>query len=57
MDRSEVIITNQKRIAKQYSFENEVGLSSYDLALISFSQISKRNKSYINDSLKTTYLI
>ncbi len=57
MDNSKVIITNQKRIAKHYSFENEVGLSSYDLALISISKITNKSKTYTNDSLKTTYLI
>tara|TARA_B100000700_G_C14567506_1_gene634058 strand:+ start:361 stop:534 length:174 start_codon:yes stop_codon:yes gene_type:complete len=57
MDTSKVIITNKKRISNQYSFENELGLSSYDLALISVNEISKRSKSFINESLKTTYLI
>ena len=51
-----VIITN-KKIAKKFSFENEVGLSSYDLALISNNKITKRSKSLLNDTQKSTYLI
>jgi len=57
MDTSKVIITNQKRPAIQYSFENEVGLSSYDLALISFNKITRKSRSYLKDSLNTTFLI
>ena len=60
MDTPKVIITkitNEKTITKQFSFENEIGLSSYDLALISFNKISKKSKSFINDSSKTTFLI
>ncbi|WP_413390845.1 hypothetical protein [Prochlorococcus marinus] len=57
MDTSKVIITNQKRLAMRYSFENEVGLSSYDLALISFNKITRKSKSYIKDPLNTTFLI
>ena len=57
MDTSKVIITNQKRLAMQCSFENEVGLSSYDLALISFNKITRKSKSYIKDPLNTTFLI
>ncbi len=57
MNISKVIITKQKTKANQYSFENEVGLSSYDLALISIDKISKKNKSFLNDSPKTTFLI
>ena len=57
MNISKVIITKQKRIANQYPFENEVGLSSYDLALISTNKISKKIKSFINDPSKTTFLI
>ena len=51
------IITKQKTIHNKYSFENEVGLSSYDLALISINKISKKSKSLMNDSSKSTYLI
>ena len=57
MNITKVIITKQKTISNQYSFENEVGLSSYDLALISINKINKKRKSFINDSLKTTFLI
>ena len=57
MDTSKVIITSQKRIARHYSFENEVGLSSYDLALISINKITNKSKSYSNDFSKITYLI
>jgi len=54
---SKVIITKQKTIAKQFSFEYEVGLSSYDLALISINKITKRSKSLMYDSSESTYLI
>jgi len=57
MNNPKVIITKQKTIAQQYSFENEVGLSSYDLALISIKKVTKKSKSFINDSSKTTFLI
>ena len=57
MNTSKVIITKQKKIAKQFSFENEIGLSSYDLALISINKITKRSKSLIYDSSTSTYLI
>ena len=57
MDTSKVVIANQKRLAMQYSFENEVGLSSFDLALISFNKITRKKKSYIKGSLNTTFLI
>ena len=57
MNISKVIITKQKTIANKYSFENEVGLSSYDLALISVNKITKKRKSFVNDSLNTTFLI
>ena len=57
MNIQKVIITKQKRIANDYFFENEVGLSSYDLALIAIDKITKKNKLYTYDSSKTTYLI
>ena len=57
MNISKVIITNQITVANKYSFENEVGLSSYDLALISLYKISKKSKSFTDGSLKTTFLI
>ena len=57
MNISKVIITKKQTIANQYSFENEVGLSSYDLALISINKITKKTKSFINDSSRITFLI
>ena len=52
-----VIITNQKKIVNLDSFENQVGLSSYDLALISLNKITKKSKSYLNDSSRITFSI
>ena len=52
-----VIITKQNVISKQYSFENEIGLSTYDLALISINKLIKKNKSSIKDEMQNTYLI
>ena len=57
MDTPKVVISNQKNIANQFSFEHEIGLSSYDLALISINKITKKSQSLINDSSKSTYLI
>ena len=57
MNNPKVIITKQKVKAKQFSFEYEIGLSSYDLALISFNKTTKKSKSLVNDSSKSTYLI
>tara|TARA_B100000945_G_scaffold96556_1_gene75474 strand:- start:409 stop:582 length:174 start_codon:yes stop_codon:yes gene_type:complete len=57
MNTPKVIITKQKKIAKQFSFEYEIGLSSYDLALISINKIKKKSESLMNKSLKSTYLI
>ena len=57
MDTSKVIITKQKMVAKQFSFECEIGLSSYDLALISIEKINKKSKLSMNDSPKSTFLI
>ena len=57
MDTQKVIITKQKKIAKQFSFEYEIGLSSYDLALISINKITKKSKSLMKESQKSTYLI
>ena len=57
MEIPKVIITNQKTIVNFDSFEDQVGLSSYDLALISFNKITKKSKSLINDSTESTYLI
>ena len=52
-----VIITNQKKIVNLDSFENQVGLSSYDLALISLNKITNESKSYLNDSSRITFSI
>ena len=57
MDTPKVIITKPKTIAKKFSFEYEIGLSSYDLALISINKITKKSKLSMNDSPKSTYLI
>ena len=57
MDNPKAMITRQKAIVKQYSFENEVGLSSYDLSLISIHKNTKKRKSSFNDSSLTTYFI
>ncbi len=57
MDTSKVIITNQKTRIKEFPFENEIGLSSYDLALISINKISKMRNYSINSSTNITYLI
>ena len=52
-----VIMTNQKKIVNLDSFENQVGLSSYDLALISLNKITNKSKSYLNDSSRITFSI
>ena len=57
MNIPKVIITKQREIANPFSFENEVGLSSYDLALISINKIAMKSKKFINDSSKSTFLI
>jgi len=57
MKFSKVIITKQNELNSEYSLENEVGLSTYDLALISFSKTINKNKSYIQDDKKNTFLI
>ena len=57
MDIPKVVITKQKTIAKKFSFEYEIGLSSYDLALISINKTTKKSRPLTNDSLKSTYLI
>tara|TARA_B100001250_G_C19452964_1_gene636819 strand:- start:448 stop:621 length:174 start_codon:yes stop_codon:yes gene_type:complete len=57
MDTPKVIITKQKTIAREFSFENEIGLSSYDIALISINKITKKSKSLTKDFSKSTYLI
>ena len=57
MEIPKVIITNQKKIVNLDSFENQVGLSSYDLALISLNKITNKSKSYLNDSSIITFSI
>ena len=57
MEIPKVIITNQKELVNLDSFENQVGLSSYDLALISLNKITNESKSYLNDSSRITFLI
>ena len=49
MEIPKVIITNPKKIVNLDSFENLVGLSSYDLALISMNKITKKSKLPMND--------
>ena len=56
MDNSKVTIPKQKTISKHFSFEYEIGLSTYDLALISTNKIMKKSNSLINDSSESTYL-
>ena len=57
MEIPKVIITNSKKIVNLDSFENQVGLSSYDLALISLNKITNESKSYLNDSSRITFSI
>ena len=57
MHTAKVIISEQNRIANKYVFENEVGLSTYDLTLISINKIANNSKKFINDFSEITYLI
>ena len=57
MEIPKVIITNQKKLVNLDSFENQVGLSSYDLALSSLDKITNKSKSYLNDSSRITFSI
>ena len=57
MEIPKVIITNQQKTVNLDSFENQVGLSSYDLALISLNKITNKRKSYLNDSSRITFSI
>ena len=57
MGNPKVIITTQKKIVNLDSFEDQVGLSSYDLALISLNKITNKSKSYLNDSSRITFSI
>ena len=57
MEIPKVIMTNQKTIVNFDSFEDQVGLSSYDLALISLNKITNKRKSYLNVSSRITFSI
>ena len=57
MEIPKVVNTNQKTIVNFDSFENQIGLSSYDLALISLNKITNKSKSYLNDSSRITFSI
>ena len=57
MEIPKVIITNPKKIVNFDSFEDQVGLSSYDLALISLNKITNKSRSYLNDSSRITFSI
>tara|TARA_Y100001968_G_C19273193_1_gene675325 strand:- start:612 stop:794 length:183 start_codon:yes stop_codon:yes gene_type:complete len=57
MDSPNVIITKQNKKLTQYSLENEIGLSTYDLALISVNKIIKRKKLAMNELSQITYII
>ena len=57
MDSKKVIITKQNTMLRQYSFENDVGLSTYDLALISIGKIIKKRELSLNEASKITFLI
>ena len=57
MSSSKVIITRQKSISNQFSLEDEVGLSTYDLALISLRKNIKKSKSSLKEPSENTYLI
>tara|TARA_B100000965_G_C19219814_1_gene595370 strand:- start:223 stop:396 length:174 start_codon:yes stop_codon:yes gene_type:complete len=57
MISSKVIITRKKSIANHYAFEDEIGLSTYDLALISIAKTINNSNLSMNEDSKTTYLI
>ena len=57
MVTSKVIITDHDVINKQFSFEYEVGLSSFDLALISINKLTNKSAFSVNNPPITTYLI
>ena len=57
MESPKVIITKQKVVKKQFSLENEIGLSSYDLALLSINKIINKKKASVIDANNTTFLI
>ena len=57
MDSEKAIITNHKVTSKIHSLENEIGLSTYDIALIAINKIIKNNQLSLNDDSSITYLI
>ena len=57
MNWSKVIITKPKVLFREYSFENETGLSTFDLALISINKITREKKLANKESSEITYLI
>ena len=57
MASPKVIITKQLSKINQNSLEDEIGLSTYDLALISINKIIKKRKASMNQPSKITYLI
>tara|TARA_Y100001968_G_C19398648_1_gene739778 strand:- start:1372 stop:1545 length:174 start_codon:yes stop_codon:yes gene_type:complete len=57
MEAPKVIITKQTSIPRKHSLEYEIGLSTFDLALISINKITNNRKSNIKEQRKNTYLI
>ena len=57
MDSPKVIITKKKIISNENPIDIEVGLSTYDLALISVNKIAMKNKVSIKDDIQRTFLI
>ncbi len=57
MASSKVTITKHKSIVNKHPLEDQVGLSSFDLALIALNKIINNNKSTTNPALETTFLI
>ncbi len=57
MDSQKVIISKQNSMFNLLSLEDEIGLSSYDLALISINKIIKNSNSDFNDTRNTNYSI
>ena len=57
MPSLKVIITRQNSISNNSSLEDELGLSSYDLALISINKIRMKGKLSIKEPAEITYLI
>ena len=51
------ILSKEKLASTQYSFVNEVVLSTYELALISINKCIKKNTFSINEQNKNMYLI